>query len=71
MGLRFLNDDRGGVTVDWVALVAGVLLLGMTVVYGIFNTGVAPMSKNLNSTLSDAESFTEAVPPLTQNNFSD
>ena len=31
------NDERGAITVDWVALTAGILLLGIIVVYGIMN----------------------------------
>jgi len=32
----FLSDRSGGVTIDWVALAAGVLLLGIGVVYAVF-----------------------------------
>ncbi len=49
---KFLNDDAGAVTIDWVALTAGILLLGIMVVYAIFNTGVASLVTNVNSTLS-------------------
>ncbi len=38
---KFLSDDAGAVTIDWVALTAGILLLGIMVVYAIFNGGVA------------------------------
>jgi hypothetical protein len=30
-----LNDERGAVTVDWVTLTAGILLLGIMVVYSV------------------------------------
>ncbi len=49
---KFLNDDAGAVTIDWVALTAGILLLGIMVVYAIFNNGVSSLVKNVNSTLS-------------------
>ena len=49
---QFLNDDAGAVTIDWVALTAGILLLGIMVVYAIFNNGVASLVSNVNSTLS-------------------
>ncbi|HUS53838.1 MAG TPA: hypothetical protein VMY41_07510 [Thermohalobaculum sp.] len=49
----FLSDDAGAVTIDWVALTAGILLLGIMVVYTIFNNGVANLVSNVNSTLSD------------------
>ena len=47
-----LSDDAGAVTIDWVALTAGILLLGIMVVYMIFNNGVASLVSNVNSTLS-------------------
>ncbi len=49
---QFLNDDAGAVTIDWVALTAGILLLGIVVVYSIFNYGVTPLVADINSTLS-------------------
>ena len=48
----FLSDDAGAVTIDWVALTAGILLLGILVVYSIFNKGVAPVVSQINSTLA-------------------
>lgn len=47
----FLIDDAGAVTIDWVALTAGVLLLGILVVYAIFNNGVSNLVSNINETL--------------------
>ncbi len=47
----FRNDDTGVVTIDWVALTAGILLLGIMVVYAIFNHGVSTLVSNVNSTL--------------------
>ena len=49
---KFLSDDAGAVTIDWVALTAGILLLGIMVVYAIFNNGVSTLVSNVNSTLS-------------------
>ncbi len=49
---KFLIDDTGAVTIDWVALTAGILLLGIMVVYAIFNNGVAGLVSNVNSTLA-------------------
>ena len=48
---KFLSDDAGAVTIDWVALTAGILLLGILVVYSIFNNGVQSLVTNINSTL--------------------
>jgi Flp pilus assembly pilin Flp len=49
---KFLSDDAGAVTIDWVALTAGILLLGIMVVYAIFNGGVSSLVSNINTTLS-------------------
>jgi hypothetical protein len=51
---KFLCDDSGAVTIDWVALTAGILLLGIAVVYGIFNGGVGPLKDSINASLSSA-----------------
>ena len=48
---RFLSDDTGAVTIDWGALTAGILVLGIMVVYAIFNNGVSVLVSNVNSTL--------------------
>ena len=48
---KFLGDDTGAVTIDWVALTSGILLLGILVVYAIFNNGVSSLVSNVNSTL--------------------
>ena len=53
---HFLSDDAGAVTIDWVALTAGILLLGIMVVYAIFNSGVNSLVSNINSTLKNVSS---------------
>ena len=45
------DDDTGAVTIDWVALGSAILLLGIMVVYAIFNNGVKDLVSNVNSTL--------------------
>ena len=50
---KFLSDNAGAVTVDWVALTAGVLILGIMVVYAIANNGVSPLVVNVNSMVTD------------------
>ena len=49
---KFFRDDTGAVTIDWVALTAGILLLGIMVVYAIFNQGVAGIVVSINSSLT-------------------
>jgi len=53
-GRNFLADDAGAVTVDWVALVSGTLLLGTMTVYAVFNQGVASLVGEINDTLGSA-----------------
>ena len=50
--VKLLKNDTGAVTIDWVALTAGILLLGIMVVYAIFNNGVSPLVDQMNTTLS-------------------
>jgi hypothetical protein len=51
---EFFNDDAGAVTIDWVTLTAGILLLGIMVVYAIYNGGLSNLTPNVNSTLAGA-----------------
>lgn len=60
---QFLNDESGAVTIDWVALTAGILLLGIALVYGIFNGGVAPLVTSINSNLAGAVSVNTGTAP--------
>ncbi|MDH3668505.1 MAG: hypothetical protein OEN23_16390 [Paracoccaceae bacterium] len=53
---KFLCDDAGAITIDWVALTAGILLLGIMVVYAIFNNGVSVLVSSVNSTLESTGS---------------
>ena len=49
---KFFRDDTGAVTIDWVALTAGILLLGIMAVYAIFNGGVADLVNRINAGLT-------------------
>ena len=51
---HFLHSEDGAVTIDWVALTAGILLLGMAVVFGIYNNGVSELMGAINTELSAA-----------------
>lgn len=50
----FLRDEDGAVTIDWVALTAGILLLGIAVVWAIFRDGVEPLVGTINTNLATA-----------------
>ena len=49
---KFLDDTTGAITIDWVALTAGVIMLKLLVVFSIFNNGVSGLASKINSTLS-------------------
>jgi hypothetical protein len=51
---EFFSDDAGAVTIDWLVLTAGILLLGIMVVYTIGNDGVSKMVSNVNPALAGA-----------------
>ena len=49
---RFIRDESGVVTVDWVALTGGLVMLGLAVVYSIFGTGAEPLVLTVSETLA-------------------
>ena len=68
--IKFLRDESGAVTIDWVALTAGILLLGIVLVYAIFNNGVASLGSTINSQLTNAGSLsTLPTAPITTATF--
>jgi hypothetical protein len=62
---EFLSDDAGAVTIDWVALTSAILLLGIMVIYAIFNGGVADLVSNVNSTLTGVTTDVDTGPAPT------
>jgi hypothetical protein len=58
----FLRDDMGAVTIDWIALTSGILLLGIMVVYAIFNNGVSALVLNINDTLASVATGVDVGP---------
>jgi hypothetical protein len=50
---EFLNNDAGAVTIDWVVLTAGVLVLAITVVYEIYISGASILVSDINSTIDN------------------
>ncbi len=51
---QFIRDEAGAVTIDWVALTAGILLLGIATVYYLFENGVVGAVNAINDELSRA-----------------
>ena len=63
----FLRNDDGAVTIDWVALTAGLLLLGIMVVYAIFNGGVGDLVESINSELGTSIGVDVGTAPALNN----
>ena len=49
---EFFSDDAGATTIDWLVLTAGILLLGIMVVYTIGNDGVSKITSKFDPALS-------------------
>jgi uncharacterized integral membrane protein len=56
----FVACERGAITVDWVALVSGILVAGIIAVFAIYNGGVSNLVSNVNS-VADGPTFNIAV----------
>ena len=65
----FVSCQRGAVTIDWVAVSAGILLLAVALVYGIFTGGVGDLSGYINTTLTDAGQVADRDPTPSQGTF--
>lgn len=50
----FRADERGAITTDFVALTAGILMLGIAVVWAIFGNGVSVLTDRLTGSLQMA-----------------
>jgi hypothetical protein len=60
---EFLGDDAGAVAVDWIVLTAGILVVGMVVIYAILNGGMASAVIEINSIATDLTSIDVGTPP--------
>jgi hypothetical protein len=49
---EFFSDDAGAVAIDWITITAGILLLGIMVVYAIYNGGMSGLVPGVNDTLA-------------------
>ncbi len=55
---RFLEDDTGAVTVDWVVLTAGVVVFAVIVMPPI-QTAIIGMAEYIGTTIAEYSSFLE------------
>ena len=53
---RFAKDESGAVTVDWVALTAAIVIIGIGITYSVFSgdDGVNGLVTNLGTELTQA-----------------
>ena len=64
MSRLILNDERGAVTVDWVALAAGILLLAIIVVYSVMENSAGYLLDEFERLNNDYESLAVEVSAL-------
>lgn len=57
---KFIACDSGAITIDWVAITAGILVLGMIAVFTIFRTGVSDLVSSVNA-VPESAAFDIAV----------
>jgi uncharacterized membrane protein YcfT len=60
----FAHDERGAVTVDWVALTAGLLILGIVVVYAVMNNATGQIMDDFDTLNVEIDSLAERVSAL-------
>ena len=60
----FAYDERGAVTVDWVALTAGLLILGIVVVYAVMNNATGQIMDDFDTLNVEIDSLAERVSAL-------
>ena len=66
---NFWEDTSGAVTIDWVALAAGVLVVGITVIYALYTDGVGELAKSLNSAMSSVDAGIDTGDTPAQSTF--
>lgn len=62
----FACDENGAVTVDWVALTAAVVVIGIGLTYAVFGTsttGIGGLVTNLTNELSTAAGNIDGAVP--------
>ena len=64
MSRLFLNDERGVVTTDWVALAAGVLLLAIIVVYSVMENSAGYLLDEFEQLNAEYETLAVEVSAL-------
>jgi hypothetical protein len=63
----FVHDDRGAVTIDWVTLSAGILVLGLVVVYSVMGNSAGYLMDEFEQLNGEVESLGDVVSTAQQN----
>ncbi|MDT8345477.1 MAG: hypothetical protein RQ752_13720 [Thermohalobaculum sp.] len=67
---KFLKDEDGAVTIEWVALAAGVVLLALGVI-AVLNPALESVATNIASTITNStNAFSDAAGTETTNTTS-
>lgn len=66
---KFISNEDGGVTIDWVFITGGILLLGIAVVFGVFNQGVSTLATSINTEVATTLINPELAPSPDQQRF--
>jgi uncharacterized membrane protein len=62
---RFAENESGAVTVDWVALTAGIIVVGLAIVWYIMDNGVDVLAGKIVTGLAAIDpSTTTGAPPV-------
>ena len=60
----FLNDERGAITIDWVALTAGILLLAIIVVFSVMENSAGHLLDEFEQLNTEYETSATEVSAL-------
>ncbi len=60
---RFAANESGAVTVDWVALTAGIVVVGLAIVWFIMDQGVDVLAGHIVDNLTSTTLTTMPTPP--------
>jgi hypothetical protein len=57
----FAHDERGAVTIDWVTLSAGILLMGIMVVYSVMGNSAGYLMEEFDALNGEIETLGDIV----------
>ncbi len=64
MSRLFLNDERGAVTIDWVALSAGILVFAIIVVFAVMGNSAGYLLDEFEQLNTEHETLADEVSAL-------